>query len=430
MTQYNVTTNSTENGNPAFDNYQAGFAPIDLCNDTLTAPLPQNISSAPLPCSLNTIQGLDNVENPAFVYLTLGTGISPLSSGFNGQNYTALQAEEDRGTATKYQIVTYSDHGVNHSLFFYPDAAQEFAVPGLGTDYGIDYVAKTTSMVTNCTFATQECNITSKDTGTNDISIPFKCYDDFSGDLGQTPSTGHERAQGWNMSFYELVDGSPHKIPVQAQSNPFHFYVATAVNSIDFSDLEDDLQDNPEKPYFVDARRGFTAFALSCEATIYDVDFSLVNGSFAHFNTSKSSPQKASIIKAPLQIGFGQYHLYEAASLAVLTYNNSIAASMGESFSQTAMALASGVFDFDNNTLQRFRWTMLVTKVHKAPFWYLVVVCLLYSVFGMGMTVAAFYLRRMPEVRDQQAKLMVEWAPELLSMSQSEVEKVEERSQD
>ena len=370
--------------------------------------------------------------NPNFVYLTLGTGISQISSDFNGIDFTDLDNEETRNTATPYQIVTYeTDTSVNHSLLFYPDAAQEvdLSAYGIGSHYGIDYVANTTSMVTQCTFATEECAIHADATNSsngNNISIPFHCYADFSGNLGQTPATGHERAQGWNMSFYELVNGTPTNIPIQYQSNPFHFYVATAVNSIDFFDFETESslpEGSPGNRSFVDAGQGFTAFALNCEATIYDVTFSIINGSFNEFNTSISSPQKANIVQAPLQVGFGQYHLYQAASIAVLANNDSVAQTMGKAFSQTGMALASGVFDLDANIQQRFRWTMSVTKVPKAPFFYLVVVCLTYSIFGMVMTVLALHLRRSPAVRDQQARLMIEWGPELLEMDHIEDEK-------
>lgn len=431
ITHYEDPTDYTENqkSDHGIGSYQAGFSTIDRCEDQLTAALPQNVSTAPLPCSLNETDGLTNVANPSFVYLTLGTGISQISSDFNGLNFTHLEDEEKRNTATPYQVVTYSPEGnVSHSLLFYPDAAVEYSV-GFGTHYGIDYVANTTSMVTQCTFATQECGVhvaTTDLSDGNNISIPFHCYDDFSGNLGQTPATGHERAQGWNMSFYQLVNGTPTNIPVQAQSNPFNFYVATAVNSIDLSDFDSDSylpEGNPGNGSLVDAGQGFTAFALNCEATIYDVTFSIINGSFLDFNASISSPQKASIVQAPLQVGFGQYHLYQAASLAVLANNDSVAKTMGKAFSQTGMALASGVFDFDNNILQRFRWTLSVTKVPKAPFFYLVVVCLVYSVVGMVMTVLALHLRRSPEVKDQQAKLMVEWGPELLEMDHHKKEK-------
>ena len=398
------------------------------------------MSTAPLPCSLSETNGLTNVQNPNSVYLTLGTGISQISSGFNGIDFTDLDNEEERNTGTPYQIVTYETNtNVNHSLLFYPDAAQEVdlsAYYGYGSHYGIDYVANTTSMVTQCTFATEECAIHADATNSsngNNISIPFHCYADFSGDLGQTPATGHERAQGWNMSFYQLVNGTPTNIPFQYQSNPFHFYVATAVNSIDFADFESDSvlpEGSPGNNSFVDAGQGFTAFALNCEATVYDVTFSIINGSFYEFNTSISSPQKANIIQAPLQVGFGQYHLYQAASIAVLASNDSVAQTMGKAFSQTGMALASGVFDLDANIQQRYRWTLSVTKVPKAPFFYLVVVCLTYSVFGMVMTILALHLRRSKDVRDQQARLMVEWGPELLEMDHIEDEEQKGRKRE
>lgn len=414
-----VNISREQNGQPPWDSYQAGFRALDFCDDTLTAPLPLNISSAPLPCSLDESFGLANVNNPAFVYLTLGKGISQTTANFNGINFTSQLEGEAKNTATPYQVVTHLQNGASHSLLFYPDAAIEYDLTylGLGRDWGIDFAAETTSMVTECTFATEECGIRSDPTNSrpNNISIPFDCYDDFSGNLGRTPLTGHERAQGWNMSFYDMIDGSPRNIPVQAQSNPFHFYAATAVNSIDLqtfqnqSHLEEGEKGNGS---LVDAGLGFIAFALDCQATIYDVSYSLVNGSFYHFNATKSSPQKASIIKAPLQVGFGQYQLYLDASIAVLANNDSVATTMGQAFSQTGMALASGVFDFDNNTMQRERYDADVTRVRKAPLIYLVVVCLVYSVFGMAMTVMALYLRRTPEVREQQARLMVEWAPE------------------
>ncbi|KAL8714965.1 MAG: hypothetical protein Q9225_006473 [Loekoesia sp. 1 TL-2023] len=403
-----VNSSREDIGIPEWVYYQAGFKALDSCNETLTASLPPNVSSAPLPCSLDQSLDLANVVNPPFVYLTLGKGISQTTGNFNGLNFTSQLEGEKENTATPYQVVTHSHNGVNHSLFFYPDAAIEYDVPGLGQHAGIDFVANTTSMMTKCTFATQECDI--RDDLVNsrpyNISIPFHCYDDFSGNLGQTPLTGHERAQGWNMSFYELVDGSPRNIPVQAQSNPFHFYAATAVNSIDFQDFQNESnleEGRPGNGSLVDAGLGFTAFALDCYATIYDVSYSLINGSFSEFNTTQSSPQKASIIKAPLQVGFGQYQLYLDASIAVLANNDSVADTMSQSFSQVAMALASGVFDFDNNTKQRERYDAYVTRVHKAPLIYLVTVCLVYSVFGMVMAVMAFYLRRTPEVREQQA---------------------------
>lgn len=432
----NYMENESKYSSANDDPYSAGFSPIANCTEQLNAPLSQNGSTASPPCSLNDTGNFTNVVYPWQVYLTLDTGISQVSSDFNGINYTNVGDEESRQIATPYQVVTYLKEGVSHSLLFIPDAAAEYdnTLYGYGTHYGVDYVANSVSMVTQCTFVTGECGVHGSTTNTSDvnnISIPFHCYDDFSGNLGQTPATGHERAQGWNMSFYKLVNGKPTTIPIQAASNPFHFYAATAVNSIDLQDFDSDsnlTEGDPQNGSLVNVGNGFTAFALSCEATIYDVTFSIINGSFQDFNTSISSPQKANIVQAPLQVGFGQYHLYQAASTAVLAINYSVALSMGKAFSQTGMALASGAFAFDYNIEQRFRWTVNVARVPKAPFFYLVAVCLIYSAFGIVMTVLALHLRRIPELRDQQAKLMVEWAPELLERdSHREEDEREER---
>ena len=367
----------------------------------------------------------------------MGQGISQVNSSFNLIDFNSLDTAESEGDSTPFQIVTTFQNGTFHSIFFNPNAAEEEDLSdiGLGSEFGIDYVANTTSMTTHCTMATRECNITAVEFPTtiqdqNNLSIPYNCYEDFSGNLGQTPSTGHERAQGWNTSFYSLSSNTPRNIPVQAQSNPFSFYVAAAVNSVNFPDLQAANLTEAQDGSLVDVGAGFSAFALKCEATIYDIRFALINGSFASFNANLSSPQKASIIKAPLQVGFGNYHLYEAAQLAVVPNDRSIADGMSTAFSQTGMALASGAFDFSDDAQARLRWTVQVTKVYKAPFWFLVVVCLVYSVFGMVMTGVAFFLRRSPEVRDQQAKLMAQWGPELREMGDGQEDERKERGRD
>ena len=48
----------------------------------------------------------------------------------------------------------------------------------------------------------------------------------------------------------------------------------------------------------------------------------------------------------------------------------------------------------------------MAAKVLKAPFWFLVIACLIYSVFGVAVTSVTFLLRRMPETRARQARLI------------------------
>ena len=384
------------------------------CRQTLAS----DDSSAPLPCSLNMTNGVTNLKKPDFVYQTLEQGISQINSSFNTVNFTSLDDSEDKGSNTDYQIVTTFQNGTLHSIFFNPNSAESI-IP----EIDVDFIANTPSMTTQCAMATKECNITSGfNQNENNLSIPFHCYDGFSGDLGKTPANGHEKAQGWNMSFYETSDGLPVATLTQFQSNPFSFYVAAAIDSIDYWAVDNGSFPNIDDGSLVDVGGGLRAFALSCEATIYDVSYSFVNGSFHSFNTSKASPQKASIIKAPLQVGFGQYHLYEFAKTAVVLSGTSLNDTMSTAFSQTAMALASGVFDYNYTTRARYRWTGPATRVLKIPFWFLVITCLLYAVVGFLMTIVAFILKRTPQIREHQAYLMRQWAPEIQAQTEMEEE--------
>jgi len=259
--------------------------------------------------------------------------------------------------------------------------------------------------------------------------IPFTCSPIFSGDLNQTPLNGLERASGWNMSFYELVSGVPSTIPYQAQANPFFFYAAAAVNSASFSDLGLTSTSGFASD-IVDGGQGRIAFAVSCNATIYDVVYSMIDGNIVAFTAVPSDPRKANIVQAPLQVGFGQYALFQSASSAasrifISAASNSgagagagglqtVLASLEKSFSEIGMAAASGAFTYDKNLQQRSRGTIIVTRVPWKPFWFLVVACLLYSLSGIVLFIAACVLQRRHPVRRRQSLLLPRPLPQLL----------------
>ena len=207
--------------------YNAGWTTIPECESTLTSPLPSNISDAPLPCSLN-ITGAYNVEDPSYVYPILAQGITPEPSDYN----TYVNNLDT-------QINTYLDHDTNvsHSFLYNPNAAYENDSSLTNTSFGIDYTANTISMATTCTSVTRTCHFQSIPDNQTILTIPFNCSAHFHGDLGQPPANGLERIQGWDSGFYDMVDSVPKNVPVQAQSNPFTFFAAGAVNSLSFAEL-------------------------------------------------------------------------------------------------------------------------------------------------------------------------------------------------
>lgn len=345
------------------------------------------------PCSLNTTDGF-NLDHPERVYLTLNDGISQISADPDSPS-VASQAQGSIGD----QVVTIKDPKTNisHSMLFNLDAGDEYDYEDK-LNVGIDYIAKTTSMATNCDFATQACQFEAlKPLSNQNLSVPFNCSAIFHGDLNFAPSTGLERAPGWNTSFYELIDGIPKEIPVQAQSNPFYFNASAVIKSVS------DPGNLPEG-VIANLGKGRAAMAFSCSATIYDVTYSLVNGSITFLEVAPSDPRKASIIQAPLQVGFGQYHLFLSAAVAVLSADP--LSSMSDAFSQTGMALASGAFLPDVNIVQRFRYDQVITQVAKGPFWFLVISCALSALLILVAGITALMLRRSEKVVVEQEKLM------------------------
>lgn len=133
-----------------------------MCNETLTGPLPQNVSSAPLPCSLNETSGVANVARSDYAYRTLDQGISRVNSSFYLIKSTSLDYAESKKNSTLFHIITTLQNGIFHAMFFNPNSAEDDDLTdvGAGPDFGMDYVAKTTSMATQCKMATKDCNIT------------------------------------------------------------------------------------------------------------------------------------------------------------------------------------------------------------------------------------------------------------------------------
>ncbi|KAI9661810.1 MAG: hypothetical protein M1821_009049 [Bathelium mastoideum] len=391
------------NGNygPEGLNFGGSYTTIDDCDSLLSSPLQPLASSDAVPCSLDTKNGLWNLASSISAFTTLFTGINDRTSAFDLVDPDTITDLIYTGEGTNNQVVTYNDTatGAEHAFYFNM----------LAPIYGLDFVANTTSMVTQCLPATEACQMrNNSQSGSSDLSIPFNCSHMFYGDLNKSPQDGLEQFRGWDSSFYFMQNGLPNNISVNSQLNPFTFNTSAAVNSIDFQDLEDPTSDRLvlDKDV-INAGDGRVAFALSCTSTVFDVSYSLVKGNITNFKAAPSDPRKASIIKAPLQVGFGRYSLFEQASLAVLlTANRSVADYMAISISQIGIALASGAFDNADNIQQRLWGDLYLTKVPKAPLWFLVICCLLYAALGLVFATIAFILRRRSEYASVQEELL------------------------
>lgn len=185
---------------------------------------------------------------------------------------------------TDFQVLTQENNVTLHSFYFrsMKAATSDFSDDEPDFTRGMNFLASTISMVTECKFATESCNLHGKTCRISMRTInQYNCSGGFGGNLGKTPDNGHERAQGWNMSFYQEDGQTKERMPAQAQSNPFSFYAAAAVNGINLEALSrittlPEVQ--PGNGSIVDIVGGAVGLVLDCQATIYDLSFKIIKG--------------------------------------------------------------------------------------------------------------------------------------------------------
>jgi hypothetical protein len=370
----------------------------------------------PPPCSINDSTSPWTLTGAPSAYRVLATGLLNQTDDYNQEDFNALWNADESGIFNWTQLVTHIDLLTKdqHVFYFNPFWAEEdsdnqtrkkLAITDDHVEnFGYDYVANTTSIVTKCFPITVECGMQT----TNESSKPYMyhCSDIFNGDLNAIPENGLEKLKGWNTTFYNSEDGSPRKISTASQLNPFHYNVTAIVDSINIDGLIDFKDPQVHQGTIVGIGDGRVGFALSCTSTIYDVTYSLVEGNIHVFNATRADNSTAAIIKAPIQAGFGSYALFERAAMSILYTNLTVTDAMELAFSQTFLALASGVYVTAPALEQRWHGDMTLTELGKGPFYLLVVCMFLYAFVVLVFTVVALSIFRRSDVRERQALLM------------------------
>ena len=290
----NDSASGDDPNSPSFQ-YAAGYAPLQECDAFINRTSPDGT----LPCSLDASPSFFNLKNPSYAYLTLVTGISSVISGnFSNTNFDDAFRSQSANAVSGDQVITYHDHisNLSHSLLFWLDGAAQSS-DGSMLNHGYDYVAPTHSMQTMCVAADQPCHL-------NEGSTLYDCSSSFSGNLSQEPTDGRVRIPGWNTTFYKIDNGVPKEIKTFEDQNPFSFNVTVQLDG--FSDVLQAGFSPP--PPLIQTDDGSVAFALTCSTTVYNINYTLIDGVIRDFVPKKASDRLASIVRAPLQVYVGYLH--------------------------------------------------------------------------------------------------------------------------
>jgi hypothetical protein len=208
------------------------------------------------------------------------------------------------------------------------------------------------------------------------------------------------------MAYFTTSSATDNVTQFDPVPNPYYFSIAAAMNTQIGRSVDGPNGNDPE---FVTSTHGAQVFALFCNATVYDLEYSVVNGSITRFLYQPSNSSTTTIIQGTQQYtGIGTSLLEQAASVAA--YNNTaqgLADGVAIAYSRVALSVAAGAFTSQPASEAQLRHEILVARVPKAPLAFLLLANLLLVVLGIVLTVFALSALRGDDVGEIQARLSI-----------------------
>jgi hypothetical protein len=254
-----------------------------------------------------------------------------------------------------------------------------------------DYTATTFGLQTQCEIISSECNLNAW----AGPSTPFYCGDTFQGDV-----TG---IQDWYMPYFNDSSMSSNVTGFSnAVRNPFYWGLAALTNIGLLDGISQIL------PGVVGGVHGGLAVVLFCNSTLYDIQYDSVNGTVTRFVTTPSNISTTNLWQTSIEIsGLGTDQLKQAASLAIFSNSSQeLADGIALAFSRVALAVGSQSVGPQPALEAQERTSLLVTRIQAAPLFTLVIANLLFTVFGIILTLIAIPNSR-GESQDIQARLSI-----------------------
>jgi hypothetical protein len=321
-----------------------------------------------------------------------GFGIAPSCEGLYNSDigpnwWNCTQNYVDKGTRINSGYALMANIDPDRVLISAPSNGSSseisFISGGKGLPF-IDYIATTFGFSASCKLATKECGMRYYDLGGNGAWM-YNCTPAFHGvlasDLKNFESDLPCRSFGYgcyglysNDSFLDSTS-----IAGPANINPLAVGVAAQVVG-----LAEELTFDDE----IVSAYDFSNFILVCQVDVFDIKYSVLNGSTTILSSTPSNDTVTYISTGwdALEVGAPavQNSIVIAATTAT-TSTDEMVTSFASSLSKIFAAFSVDSFVETRNLLQQTRETMLVARVPKAPFFTLLILCLMLSLLGLLM---------------------------------------------
>ncbi|KAL8685530.1 MAG: hypothetical protein Q9218_007704 [Villophora microphyllina] len=304
------------------------------------------------------------------------------------------------------------------------DDQEHFYLGDAAMSEELDFLGNTTSITTQCRLMTQDCQIDPDGPGFNcpGYSSPSFTYP---GQVGVDPEMAMA-STNMSMTGIQFFEDPDHQDPIGfgnqttdlfGLQNPMHF--VTWSKGFPPVDTSTDDFANMTRGNYLQLVNGDNVFILNCTSTIYRTVYAWVNGSILDaqqgrngFYTSLAPPAYGAIYSAPFAIdtALGHLALQGAAALAAYkTKPQDVADKFANEFSRAAMALTAGIMTPMPNMLEQSRNnTELLTRVPKAPLFFLIGLQAFYALASIAVAFLAILLTRPFEAQQVKSRLTVD----------------------
>ena len=280
-------------------------------------------------------------------------------------------------------------HAIGQDLYAY------LGMPPLPALDNIDFTAKSYAIKSECQPVTKDCFAADRIFGPG---AWYTCSFAMEGFI----ETGPTDTIQW--AYFTNSSGKDNRTMYSVQ-NPYHYASIFSVNqNIGWN------QYISVDPQMENGLHGSTILAIFCNATVYDVEYSFVNGSVTRFVTTPSNNSMANILQGTQQYTkVGSPYILQAAAVAAKNSNSSgeLSQKFALGYSQAALAVAAGA-TFPTAPIEaQHRRTVLVARVPLAPLYALVLSNLFLVLLGLVLTVLALVALGNDGTGEVQARLNI-----------------------
>jgi hypothetical protein len=307
------------------------------------------------------------------------------------------------GATTTLEVFNNISTTRSVNLVYGADATHAFlGIPDNGRRQGHDFTATTFSASTQCQSATEACNI-SRDNITSGAGSVFNCakytawwglvngpYHDFSKHYF-TDATGTH-----NASLLDSTISNPFYIGFAGFTDPAAGISLKLIQNNDLGVIAQEF--------------GGVGYFFFCNTTVYDFQYTTVNGSVTDFTATPSNiSTTTALMEAESNLNSGDLKLRDAADLGAILANDTqdMADILALEYSRVLLLTVSGALDASPILDGWQRTTKIVARVPTAPLYFLVASVGLMIGLGVWLTITALITTRIKDIEEVRARLSV-----------------------